>query len=73
MEGFDGVEAVRKRGRHLEFAYKVNGRKLVLETASVVLAVGWVASADALNLTAAGVETNSRGYISVTTIIQCFL
>lgn len=70
VEGFDGVDEIRRDGNALQFVYRVQGRQHSLRTAAVVLAVGWVANADALNLAAAGVQTSPRGYIQVNEFMQ---
>ncbi len=53
--GADGVRLIRSRG----------GVRSAIEKALVVVAVGWVANTADLNLAAAGVEIDSRGYVKV--------
>ena len=40
------------------------------EATMAVVAVGWVADTAGLNLTAAGVETNQRGFVAVDSHLQ---
>ena len=49
----------------VRLTYEKGGMKDVIEAAVAVVAVGWVANTAGLNLAAAGVDTNERGYVAV--------
>jgi pyruvate/2-oxoglutarate dehydrogenase complex dihydrolipoamide dehydrogenase (E3) component len=58
------VDRIDRENRRLRLSYTQNGETRVLDTEAVVLAVGWPGNVEALNLAAAGVETQ-RGYVAV--------
>ena len=64
LTGIDGVERIEKVGELHRLFYKQGDEIRLLEAEAVVLAVGWPGNVDALNLGAAGVETD-RGYVLV--------
>ena len=64
LTGIGGVERIEKDGELLRLFYTQGDDARALDTEAVVLAVGWPANVDALNLAAAGVETG-RGYVLV--------
>ena len=70
VEGFDGIERIEKSDNGLCLQYKYEGESHTLEVSAVVMAVGWLANAEGLNLKAAGVETNRAGYIQVNEYMQ---
>ena len=70
VEGFDGIERIEKSDNGLRLQYKYEGESHTLEVSAVVMAVGWLANAEGLNLKAAGVETNRAGYIQVNEYMQ---
>jgi len=70
IEGFDGIEQIEKLDKGLRFQYKLDGESHPLNVSAVVMAVGWLANAEGLNLKAAGVETNRAGYIQVNEYMQ---
>ena len=70
FEGFDGIEAVEKLENRCRFRYTINGQSQFVDASLVVMAIGWEANADGLNLAAANVETNQRGYIQVNEYLQ---
>ncbi len=70
VEGFDGIEAIKKTKTGLQFQYKMAGQNHVVEAEYVIKATGWLANAVQLNLAAAGVETDERGYIQVNEFLQ---
>ena len=59
-----GVDRIDREDRLLRLSYMENGETRVLDTEAVVLAVGWPGNVEALNLAAAGVDTQ-RGYVAV--------
>ena len=60
----DDIERIERRGTRLGLTYTAQGEAKTLEIDAVVLAVGWPANLEALNLAAVGVEAE-RGYIRV--------
>jgi dihydrolipoamide dehydrogenase len=64
LTGIGGVDRIDREDGHLRLFYTHNEETRVLDTEAVVLAVGWPGNVDALNLSAAGVETR-RGYVAV--------
>jgi len=64
LTGIGGVDRIDRENGLLHLTYTQNDETRVLQTESVVLAVGWPGNVDALNLSAAGVETR-RGYVAV--------
>lgn len=66
----DGIEVFEECGHVRGFEATANGVRITFpnrafETQLVVRATGWIADTCALNLTAAGVATNQRGFIAV--------
>ncbi|NJN55745.1 MAG: NAD(P)/FAD-dependent oxidoreductase [Anaerolineae bacterium] len=70
IEGLEGLDAIAKEGDRLRLHYRLDGQKQTVETALVVMAIGWLANAEGLNLGAAGVMTDARGYIAVNKFMQ---
>jgi pyruvate/2-oxoglutarate dehydrogenase complex dihydrolipoamide dehydrogenase (E3) component len=70
IEGFSGIEQIERVGSGLRFQYKLNGESHTIDVSAVVMAVGWLANAEGLNLKAAGVATNRAGYIQVNEYMQ---
>jgi len=70
VEGFDGIEQIEKLENSLRFQYKLDGESHTLDVSAVVMAAGWLANAEGLNLKAAGVEINRAGYIQVNEYMQ---
>ena len=64
LTGIEGVGRIDKENGLLRLSYTQGGETRVLDTEAVVLAVGWPGNVEALNLAAAGVETE-RGYVAV--------
>jgi dihydrolipoamide dehydrogenase len=62
--GIGGVERIERHGDDLALVYQVEGESRSLNVEAVVLAVGWPGNLEALNLAAAGVQTE-RGYVTV--------
>lgn len=59
-----GVERIEQDGRDLRLVYTHGGDVRAVSAEAVLLAIGWVGDLEALNLEAAGVETD-RGYVRV--------
>jgi pyruvate/2-oxoglutarate dehydrogenase complex dihydrolipoamide dehydrogenase (E3) component len=64
LTGIGGVERIEKDGELLRLFYTQGDESRALDTEAVVLAVGWPANVEALNLASADVETR-RGYVMV--------
>ena len=62
--GIDSVDRIERRGGRLRLTYTSGGEAQALHLDTVVLAVGWPANLEELNLSAVGVETE-RGYVRV--------
>jgi dihydrolipoamide dehydrogenase len=64
-EDFGTIESFEKTPDGVRMFFTKDGMRDSAEAALVVVAVGWVADTEGLNLSAAGVETNPRGYVLV--------
>jgi pyruvate/2-oxoglutarate dehydrogenase complex dihydrolipoamide dehydrogenase (E3) component len=65
ITSISGVDRVEKRADGLALYYKLNDEVRAITVECVLLAVGWAANVDALNLASAGVEIDKRGFITV--------
>ena len=64
------IDSFEKTSNGVRMSFTKDGVQDSAEAALVVVAVGWVADTAGLNLSAAGVETNARGYVQVTPIYR---
>ena len=64
-EGFGSVERFEETTDGLRMVYSDRGVTRTVEASLIVVAIGFRADAAALNLSAAGVETDRRGYVVV--------
>ncbi|HSC15205.1 MAG TPA: NAD(P)/FAD-dependent oxidoreductase [Gammaproteobacteria bacterium] len=64
-EGFGTIESFQAARRGVRMSFVKDGRRESAEAELAVVAVGWTAETEDLNLNAAGVETNARGFIDV--------
>jgi dihydrolipoamide dehydrogenase len=64
-ENFGKIESFEKTSSGLRMIFAKDGARDSAEAALVVVAVGWVANTAGLNLEAAGIETDSRGFLRV--------
>jgi pyruvate/2-oxoglutarate dehydrogenase complex dihydrolipoamide dehydrogenase (E3) component len=64
-ENFGSIESFEKTPSGVRMVFSKDGTRETAEAALAVVAVGWVANTADLNLAAAGVETNPRGYLRV--------
>ena len=64
-ESFGTIESFEKTPGGVRMVFSKDGVRNSAEAALVVVAVGWVADTAGLNLPAAGIETNPRGYVRV--------
>jgi dihydrolipoamide dehydrogenase len=69
-EGFDGIDAFEKTENGVRMIYRHQGETLACEAELAVMSVGWMANAEELNLKAAGVELDARGFIAVNAYLQ---
>jgi dihydrolipoamide dehydrogenase len=64
-EGFGAIESFEKTSSGVRMNFAKNGNRGSAEAALAVIAVGWVANTAGLNLAAARVETDERGFVQV--------
>ena len=64
-EKFGTIESFEKTPDGVRMVFSKDGVRASAEASLAIMAVGWVADTAGLNLAAAGVETNQRGYIQV--------
>jgi pyruvate/2-oxoglutarate dehydrogenase complex dihydrolipoamide dehydrogenase (E3) component len=69
-ENFGAIESFEKTPGGVRMIFSKDGARESVEAALVVMAVGWVADTPGLSLEAAGVETDSRGYVRVDEFLQ---
>lgn len=69
-ENFGAVDSFERVKSGVRMNFSHNGVSDHIEAELVVLATGWAANTHALNLSAAGVELNARGFISVDARLQ---
>jgi dihydrolipoamide dehydrogenase len=64
-ESFGAIESFEKTPDGVRMAFVKDGVRQTAKAALAVVAVGWVVDSSTLNLAAAGVKTNERGYVRV--------
>jgi dihydrolipoamide dehydrogenase len=64
-ENFGTIDRFEKTPDGIRMVFASDSEKHTAEAALAVVAVGWIASNTALNIKAAGVELNSRGFVQV--------
>ena len=64
-ESYGAIESFEATPDGVRMTYAKDGKRDVAEAEMVVVAVGWVADTAGLNLAAAGVEVDARGYVRV--------
>ena len=65
QEGFGTIESFERCPAGVRMTYSKNGIRNHADAAVIVAAVGWMADTVGLNLAAAGVATDGRGFVSV--------
>jgi pyruvate/2-oxoglutarate dehydrogenase complex dihydrolipoamide dehydrogenase (E3) component len=70
IEGFESIDAFEKTAGGVRMIYRHKGRTRIAEAELAVMSVGWMANAQELNLEAAGVELDKRGFIAVNEYLQ---
>jgi dihydrolipoamide dehydrogenase len=69
-ENFGSIEAFEQTPAGVRMVFSKDGARDSAEAALAVVAVGWVADTAGLQLTAAGVEANARGYVQVDSYLR---
>ena len=69
-EGFGSIESFEKTPSGVRMNFSRDGTQDSAEAEIAVVAVGWVADTEGLNLAAAGVEANPRGFVRVDSYLQ---
>jgi dihydrolipoamide dehydrogenase len=64
-ENFGALESFEKTPGGVRMVYSKDGQRYSAEAALAVVAVGWIANTAELDLAAAGVETDQRGFVRV--------
>ena len=64
-EGFGTIESFEKTSDGVRMIFSKDGARDSVEAAVAVVAVGWVANTAGLDLGAAGVQTDDRGFVRV--------
>lgn len=64
-ENFGAIDSFEKTTTGVRMNFSKDGIRVSAEAALAVIAVGWVANTAGLNLAAAGVELNERGFVKV--------
>jgi pyruvate/2-oxoglutarate dehydrogenase complex dihydrolipoamide dehydrogenase (E3) component len=64
-ENFGAIDSFEKTPAGVRMSYSKNGRRNTADAALAVVAAGWVANTGALNLSAAGVVRDDRGFVKV--------
>lgn len=69
-ENFGTIESFEKTPTGIRMTFSKDGQTETAEAALAVVAVGWGANTDTLNLPAAGVEVTERGFVQVNESLQ---
>ena len=69
-ENFGAIESFEKTPTGVRMNFSKDGNRASAEATLAVVAVGWAADTEALNLDAAGVELNQRKYVKVDEYLQ---
>ncbi len=70
QEDFGDIESFEKTASGVRMNYSRDGEHRTAEASLAVVAVGWQANTSGLNLAAAGVETDARGFVRVDPYLQ---
>lgn len=65
LENFGAIDGFENTSAGIRMLYSRDGRKMSDEASVAVVAIGWAADTMGLNLQAAGVNLDSRGYVRV--------
>jgi dihydrolipoamide dehydrogenase len=69
-ENFGAIDSFQKTAGGVRMHFSKNGKKLSDEATVAIVAIGWAADTGGLNLRAAGVNLDSRGYVLVDSHLQ---
>ena len=69
-EGVGAIESLEKTPGGVRVHFSKDGKREALEAALVVSTIGWVAQTAGLDLDAAGVETDARGFVQADEYLQ---
>ena len=69
-ENFGVIDSFEKTASGVRMWFSKDGRRESTEASLAVIAVGWIANTDGLNLSQAGVETDERGFIRVDSYLR---
>ena len=64
-EGFGSIDSFERTSAGIRMNFSRDGVRDSIEAELAVVAVGWVADTEGLNLVAAGVQLDARGYVAV--------
>jgi dihydrolipoamide dehydrogenase len=64
-EGVGTIDAFESAPSGIRMHFSRDGRRETAEAALAVVAIGWIADTAGLNLAAAGIELNARGFVAV--------
>jgi len=64
-ESFGKIESFEKTANGVRMNYVKDGVRHSAEAALAVVAIGWISNAAGLNISAAGIETDRRGFVKV--------
>jgi dihydrolipoamide dehydrogenase len=64
-ENFGAIDGFEKTSAGIRMLFSKDGKKMGDEATVVIVAIGWTADTAGLNLAAAGVNLDSRGYVQV--------
>jgi dihydrolipoamide dehydrogenase len=69
-EGFGAIESFEKTPNGVRMFFTKDDRRESAEAGLAVVAVGWIANTAALDLSAAGVDINQRGFVQVDSYLR---
>jgi pyruvate/2-oxoglutarate dehydrogenase complex dihydrolipoamide dehydrogenase (E3) component len=69
-EDFGSIESFEKTATGIRMNFSKDGSRGSAEAALAVIAVGWVANTSSMNISAAGIEINERGFVKVNEYLQ---
>ncbi|MFL7839642.1 MAG: dihydrolipoyl dehydrogenase family protein [Candidatus Promineifilaceae bacterium] len=69
-EGMQGIDSFEKTVDSIRMTYRHEGQSKSCDADLAVMSVGWMANAQELNLQAAGVELDKRGFIATNEYMQ---
>jgi pyruvate/2-oxoglutarate dehydrogenase complex dihydrolipoamide dehydrogenase (E3) component len=70
QEDFGSIESFEKTATGIRMNFSKDGSSGSAEAALAVIAVGWVANTSSMNISAAGIEINERGFVKVNEYLQ---